>query len=1370
MPARAHIFALLVILGATGYRGVALHAQSSTPISASKVIVQQWSAKDGLPVNGATSLHQDASGFLWISTLGGLARFDGNRFQVFETKTHPDLPNNRVQFISAVMGGMYLVQMAGGQVLLFDSHEFLNLNSTFGFASRSGWVERSDSLVWIFTDRGLLEVDRSGAGRYVSQMDTTVYGGISGQGGNTWMGTPNGLFTISAAGQETWYTTADGLPFNDVLGVLEGDGDTLFVATQRGLTRLSGRTFTPLEHRDRPGEPVSSGALFQFGDERLVATSRGWRRIVGNRLVRSFSHGVFPDSPVSPLAIQPVVDARGDLWYAHGATIYRNGTPVHNTGSQVLHMIPDRMDGIWAADNAHGVFRIVPTVVQVTSMREGLPGRNAYGLLEAQNGQMWVGLLDIHQFVRYDGERVTMRVDLDQPWAAGRGPDGHTWLGGSELCRVEGSQCTRQSEPPLPTPVRAIFTDSRGRLWIGTEDAVWVRRAESMTLNTSEAWHRIPHENGDRTWARAIVEGQDGEIHVATLGHGLGRVQNDTLRTWDRREGFPSDNIRSVFQLSRRELLVGSEDAGLIYLSWQAGATMDDANVQIIDRSHGLPDNSVHAIVEDEDGFLWMNSNRGIYRVDPEEIRQVALHQKDQIAHILFDDQSGLRNREGNGGIQSAGYRTVDGKIRFPTQDGVVTIDPSLARSTPLPVVIPLQYTTSDTYTFEAGDDITLEPNERTVQVSFSAPYFHRPTDLTYRYRLRGYDDAWIETGSEPAIVLTGVPAGSYTLEIQAGAHGTWSAWPTRLSITRKAGFTETPWFLLVLIGLGIGLASIATYGRMRLVQRRNRQLENIIEERTHTVRAQAERLATLDDMKTRFFANISHELRTPLTLIKGPITGILHSPDGHSDTDTRRRLDTVRRNVDRLSDLVEQILDLAALEAGTLDVRLQTGDLVEFMTRQTERFTHDGHERGIAVNLDAPDAPLLWTFDHQRLEHVMSNLIGNALKFTEADGRITIVLHAEGSDAVRIQVADTGMGISGSDLPYIFDRYYQGNTDNTSAGSGIGLAMTRELVELHGGTIGVESGPGVGSTFTVTLPRLSTEADEPAASVVSPEIRKQAPHLPLPTPEYLPSTGSVDRSTILVAEDNPDLLRFLADCLVPAHHLMTASDGQEALDMCMQTTPDMVITDVMMPRMDGMELCGHIKTERATSHIPVIMLTARSDLASKTEGLQMGADVYLGKPFETGELLAYVDSLLVNRRRIQGALAALVGGDATALHIHANLIIDQADLSEVERQFLSDTMECLAGGYPDPSFTVDALADGVHLSARQFRRKIEALTGRPPGDLLREYRLERARELIERGAGTMKEIGYTVGFRSESGFRKAFQIYFGSAPSDWKA
>jgi len=558
---------------------------------------------------------------------------------------------------------------------------------------------------------------------------------------------------------------------------------------------------------------------------------------------------------------------------------------------------------------------------------------------------------------------------------------------------------------------------------------------------------------------------------------------------------------------------------------------------------------------------------------------------------------------------------------------------------------------------------------------------------------------------------------------------------------------------------------------RRQLVNAQNERLEATVGVRTEEISqqnqtlaaqrdeisAQADQLRTLDQEKTRFFTNLTHEFRTPLTLMLGPAEHLLADTQ---DPATRQQAGLIQRNAQRLLYLINQLLDLSRLEAGQQLLHPAPGEAVGFVRGLAGAFESLAEQRGIAYSFET-DRPALWVaFDGDKLEKVILNLLSNAFKFTPSAGEVAVGLRwVEAAAPARLEltVRDTGRGIAAAHLPHVFDRFYQADASTTREheGSGIGLALSKELVELHGGTLELASEPGRGTTAVVRLPlplapagspELSTPA-EAAAEVWSPAT--VAADAPVAQP-------AADAPLVLLVEDNADMRAYLRAVLGADYQLLEAAHGEAGVAAAREHLPDLVLSDAMMPRLDGYGVCRALKQDERTSHIPVVLLTARADLPSRVQGLDYGADAYLTKPFRRDELLAQLRNLILGRQQLQATYRRGLADPAPPTRPPT-----------MEEAFLDRVRRAVEAALDDETLGVEGLSRELALSRTQFHRKLKALTGQAPGDFIRFVRLNRAHELLAAGAVTVAEAAYQVGYSNPSNFSTSFSRQFGYAPSE---
>ncbi|MFD1142857.1 tetratricopeptide repeat protein [Larkinella insperata] len=559
-----------------------------------------------------------------------------------------------------------------------------------------------------------------------------------------------------------------------------------------------------------------------------------------------------------------------------------------------------------------------------------------------------------------------------------------------------------------------------------------------------------------------------------------------------------------------------------------------------------------------------------------------------------------------------------------------------------------------------------------------------------------------------------------------------------------------------------------ALLAQSRVVSEKNEQLERQtrqLEGQAETLATQARQLQELDEVKSRFFANISHEFRTPLTLIIGPLAEKMRSLTDATDVDFRwNEVAVMHRNAQRLLQLINQLLDLSKIESGKMNLQLQPGAINDLLTVAAASFSSMAEQRSIQYTVQLPTERLLVRYHADQLEKVVTNLLSNAFKFTPNGGSVTLTaqrVEKQGKPLVQIWVDDTGMGIAPEQVERVFERFYQGTTSlvGDQPGTGIGLSLVKEVIQLHNGTIRVETKAEPGARFVVELP--FEELAETVIEVSSPRSRSEgALFVGGKTVANEPESGTEGtevRPTLLIVEDNDDLRMFIRNQLGRHYRVLERENGARGLEAALELSPDLIISDWMMPEMDGAELCRRIKTDERTSHIPMIMLTALATQDNKLTGLETGADDYLTKPFDSRELLVRVQNLIESRRKLRERFGR-------------ELRIGPTDIAvtSADEKFLMRVMKIVEDNLGNSQFSAEEFGREAGLSRMQLHRKLTALTGQSAGDFIRVMRLKRAAQLLEGQAATVSEIAYEVGFNSLSYFSKVFREQFGVLPTEY--
>jgi signal transduction histidine kinase/DNA-binding response OmpR family regulator len=947
---------------------------------------------------------------------------------------------------------------------------------------------------------------------------------------------------------------------------------------------------------------------------------------------------------------------------------------------------------------------------------------------------------------------------------------GQRWaLAGRYLLRLNGGDASIAWSTGGPE-LWSLFTDptAPNALWLGdTQGGVYRFDRERATVTdrytTDGRVHRVHRGPRNRLW-------------IGTA-NGLWRVDATGAVSAVRDPALDGQPVRDLFNAPNGTLWAATAGGGLVRIC--------GAEVRALTTRHGLPSDHLSAVVLDAQGFFWLSGRQALYRLRHDDATAVLDGQRARVVVVPLLPSAG---HLGSSTKLAEVAQAADGSLWIPSFKGVTRLDPAQYAAQfdePLPLHVEALAT-------EQGGgqplraDMQLPVGQRTVTLRYTAPDLRAPGLVQFRTRLRGRDAAWVNQGPRRSVTYGALPPGAYTFEVQAmNAGGVWNSPVATLAFAVPPRVTETWWFFgLCALGL-LAVAALSNRLRVQSLVRRQRELNALVDERTdelraekETVLAQADALRALDQAKSRVFANVSHEFRTPLTLTLGPLDDLADGLHGPLPSPVVEQVALARRNARRVLDLINQLLDVARLESGQVRLCARRLDLAEIVADVAETFAPLAERKAITLDVRCPEArasatpPTTVWANPEQLHHILANLFSNALKFTPEGGcvRLTVAVQA---DTLTVVVRDSGPGISAEDLPHVFDRFYRaGETGGPRrVGSGIGLALTKELVDLHHGTITVESEEGFGSQFTVALPRgrdhlrPSEIADPNDDGASTPSHGDSLPALAVGTvgdsvPDAAPPGGNDaaddadDRTTVLLVDDNAEVRTYLRRHLAADYRILEAANGAVGLERARTDLPDLVLSDVMMPEMDGVALCRALKSDPATEFIPVVLLTARAEIEDRVEGLDEGADDYLTKPFNTAEVRARVRNLIRSRQHLRAHLPTSPGLLATP------------DVPSVDRRFIEEVQSAIEARMSDEAFAVTDLAEAVGLSRTHLYRRLQDVVDASPSALIRAMRLQRAAHLLAQDAGSVSEIAYAVGFKSVSHFSRSFRETFGHPPS----
>lgn len=863
---------------------------------------------------------------------------------------------------------------------------------------------------------------------------------------------------------------------------------------------------------------------------------------------------------------------------------------------------------------------------------------------------------------------------------------------------------------PSPTSIRHFFQNDSG-IWVATGKGVLLLDNQSETL--IEHYHsdntEMPNDN-----ILYITEDKEGIFWLGTKGEGLIR--------WDRKKN-------EFRQFTQRE---------------------------------GLSNNMIYAVHEDDFGKLWLTSNYGLMCFD-----------KENFETILFSTDNGLPHQEFN---TYSHHKGPDGSFYFGGMNGVIKFHPKdmeINQQSELPLYISkVQVLAKDELEFSEKTDefnnkkeIVLSPEDRILTIESTLLDYGRPSENRYAYKIEGFQENWVYA-SNNRILITKPNYGNYVLKIKGrGASGAWSNNELRIPLYVTKPFYLQNWFLFCLALLLLSLFWLFYKMRVKSLKKRQLYLENEVKERTKIIEKdkqiileQSEYLKETDAAKTRFFSNIAHEIRTPLTLITGPLQKILEKYPQESAI--RKSLSNVAANGDRLLQLVNQLLDISKLENGDLKLDYTFADLTGFTRELVNRFNPIAEEKGVLLKNIKDDKPWEVQLDADKWSKILYNLLSNAIKFTPKGGAVDVSLshlEKEGNKFISLKVKDTGIGITEEQKRRIYNRFYQVDNSSTRAydGSGIGLSLVKDLVELQEGEIIVSSKTGTGTEFTILLPLIEKIQEVKNTDTLIPDSTTLIEDKKTALTSSYTKNGQTEELTILIIEDNTEMRNFIISCLEEKEFIIIeAEDGEVGLKTAIEHQPDLIISDIMMPKKDGYQLTKELRQNIITSHIPIILLTAKVGDESRLQGLTVGADAFLTKPFKTRELEVRIDNFLHLRKSIQ--------------QYHSNPEqFPKEEKQNVEEEFITEIRTFILKNIESKNLNGDIIGRHIGMSRTQLHRKLKAISGKSTSEIVKDTRLKKAMELILEKRLNISEVSYKTGFSSVAYFSKSFKQAYGKSPSD---
>lgn len=1331
---------------------------------------------DGLSQNAILSMVQDKDGYLWFGTKDGLNKYDGYQFTVFQNE-----PGNATSISSNYITELFTD--SSGKIWIGTDHGIVNCYSKATNTFQRIALPMAQS--------------QSKNNREISSITQDVSGAI-------WIGTNgNGVFKIPL--QKDLSTLSGIKSYNLSINESQKDANRVsalhadnqgivWIGSEKGLFRMDSQTETfqafpiNIKHPKAPGDTND----FLIASIAQADKNHLWLGTISGLVyfnTDTFSHQAY----LHEMSVfrygwgqinQIAPDKKGNLWLATPDELMRFDTKSKTYQSlkndplksetisynNVHSVCVDRTGIVWVGTTGMGIDYYDPKVNQFSlvnrkaSSNSRISGFSIRSILEQDDRYVWIGSNVLYRWDRKTDELKSYETTSLRPndfgntgvWCMIKSSDHKLWFATIEgLFRYD--PVTEKSRQYHYDPnnkqglnerdLSCVFEDSNGTIWIVTANCL------SKLMDTEKGlFEHYPYRSnlGINVMSRTVVyEDENNNLYIGTKGGLL--VFNTKKRTYHTYQNIP-DNTGTLSNNNVNTICPDIDNPKrYLWIGTSGGLNLFDTQTKTFKnytQKDGLPNNVIYGILADSQHNLWMSTNKGLskFNLKTKKFRN-------------YDVADGLQSNEFNTG---AFFKSDKGELFFGGIKGMNYFFPEQIRDNPFEPSIRIagikvyrestsknEETQISTLTTHSFNEITFTHQDKMIVFDFTALDFSAPEKNKYAYKLENFNDNWIYLDDSRTATFTNLPSGNYTLLVKGSNNdGVWNERGIALPIQVLPHWSATWWaFAIYTLLFLLLLYWIRNYEMKRIQLKNDLELEH----------KEIDTLKVLDQLKSRFFANISHEFRTPLTLIRGNAEKLMAELPKNS---FRKEVEMIDEQAKSLLKLINELLDISKLEAGKMFLCNSQQNIVLFLKNLFFSVESFAESKKIQLNFISDEENIQALFDTDKMEKISMNLIYNALKFTPENGEITLTVRKIENN-ISICICDTGIGISEDDLPNIFNRFYQADNSDTRQyeGTGIGLALAKELIELHEGKIKVYRNKELsgleGTTFLIEIPIGAVTSANPSESPL--EMIEKIEKSNFATNTNVKSLN-FNQKVILLVEDNDPIRTFIKNQLEKKYKIIEAENGSIGFELSKQFIPDVIISDVMMPVMDGISMVTELRKEEKTCHIPVIMLTGKATLEDKLIGLETGIAAYLTKPFSVKELQLIVSNLIQQREELRKK--------------YQNQLITSPinlEITSVDQKFLDKLIQHINETIENPDLSVDQLADQMCLSSSQLNRKLQALINQAPGQLIRNIRLQKAAELIKQNAGNLAEICFQTGFNDPTYFSKAFKQQFGCSPSSYK-
>lgn len=1358
---------------------------------------EEFTSKDGLRHHSITYVSQDHKGYMWFGTYNGIYKYDGYNFNIYKNdgQNENSLIENNINVIKEDSSGNVWIGTKGGLCIynraLNNFQRKLNVSKKeFQIKDEilSIWEARNLS-IWIGTNNGLYNLVKQNndwiiSKKYslhnkTSKLETNYIKSISEDfNGNLLIGTRKGLFVL----KENLFVRFSTHPLavkHNIRTIFNTSKDTIWFGTRQGLHRICKQQGDAFK--------IDNISLDKSNTKKIITTickdlnHSIWVGTKNNGIyhystkMKSFKNyrkNILDENSLSSNEITSIYeDKKGVLWIGsigghlkkldlQKKNILHFKNQPHNLNSlsdNVINIIyEDSKEQIWVGTVNGGLNKIsiknsllrIDKLKPSLNINKALNSKNIFSFCEDNYGNYWAG-------------------------TENKGLNHITFTDKNQQPNIK-QYSKNNSTSSLPTNnITSLFKDHKGDIWMGSFDIHGLMKfTPKKTTNTPiDIIHYSFGETSIKHIVSCFYEDPNKQLWVGTYGGGLYKVLRDKNNNPiqilniknipEDKESLSNNNVFSIHEDKFGNLWLGTFGGGLNKISLQEKSS-EKPKIKSYQIEQGLPNNELYGILEDSKGNLWISSNNGISKFNTKTEVFTNFNINDGLQDSNFRKLAYCKGKNGImyfGGINGFNAFYPD-SFKDNTYEPLIEIVDLKIFNKTVPIGKEILGKKILSKSISETNHIELTHKHNSFSIAFSALHYASSKQNKFAYQLEGFDKEWVFTDANRRYALySNLNPGNYIFRVKASNNDNlWSTSAKEITIKILPPWWKTWWAYTIYV---IILVLLLLLFKKVIVTKEDYQNKIKIE------KIEQEKIKEINKTKLEFFTNISHEFKTPLTLILGPLQNVLDQLP--KDSKFKESLIMMERNAKHLYKLIIQVMEFRMIETKELQLKLSNGDLVDFCKNEVFTLKTMADAKDLSLRFDCNNTSFENPFDWDKLKKIINNLVSNSIKYTPKEGQIKVSLSVPNQNSnkeesyISIQVSDTGKGIPKNQLALIFDRFYKIDNEDRSSNlsSGIGLAYTKSLVELCNGTITVDSLLNQGSTFTVKIPlskdnillQAKNNIDIPKETFttnISDEYAETKSYDAIITREELP--------TLLIVEDNYDMQLFIEKTLKAKFNIFLANDGLEGLKIAKKELPDIIISDIMMPNMDGIAFCNEIKTNFITNHIPIVLLTARASVEHKIEGLKVGADAYIPKPFHAEHLKEQLNNLLKQRKSLKEKFSST--------KIPFNSQVD--GIKQADKDFLEKAEMVIDNNLTNEQFGVEEFGEQLGLSRMQVYRKLKSIRGSSANDFIREYRLKKAANLLKNSNLNVTEISFEIGFTNRSYFTKCFKDHFGVSPREF--